>query len=45
MKRFHDGLTTEQRAYRDYKLWCAWMDIMPADLETWRKETATPERK
>ena len=33
------GLAPEELAYIAYCEWCAFLDLMPADLETWRKAT------
>jgi hypothetical protein len=33
------ALTPETRAYIAYCEWCDFLDVPPADLETWRKTT------
>jgi len=33
------ALTPEERAYIAYCEWCDFLDLTPADLETWRKAT------
>jgi hypothetical protein len=33
------ALTPEERAYIAYCDWCGFLDLTPADLETWRKAT------
>ena len=32
-------LTPDERAYIAYCEWCDFLDLTPADLETWRKAT------
>jgi hypothetical protein len=34
-----NAVTPEERAYIAYSEWCDFLDLTPADLETWRKAT------